>query len=212
MASIGILGGTFSPPHIGHLALARQAREELGLERVVLMPVHAPHKPLASDPGPEHRLEMCRLVTRDEPGLSACSLEVRRGGSSYTADTLAEIHAMSPQAELTFIVGADTARTLPTWHRPQAVLGLARLAVAERQGSDREQVLAALEKIEGRADSAGARSREPHFLAMSPIAASSSLVRERLGEGSGIEDLVGASVARYISEQGLYRPIEEHGR
>jgi nicotinate-nucleotide adenylyltransferase len=209
MASIGILGGTFSPPHVGHLALARQAREELGLERVVLMPVHAPHKPLASDPGPVHRLEMCRLATLDEPGLSACSLEVRRGGPSYTADTLAEIHAISPQAELTFIVGADTARTLPSWHRPQAVLGLARLAIAERQGSGRGQVLEALQTIE---DGAGARPRAPHFLAMSPIAASSSLVRERLGEGSGIEELVGAEVARYISEQGLYRPIEEHSR
>jgi nicotinate-nucleotide adenylyltransferase len=209
MASIGILGGTFNPPHVGHLALARQAREELGLQRVVLMPVHAPHKPLASDPGPGHRLEMCRLATLEEPGLSACSLEVRRGGSSYSADTLAEIHDMSPQAELTFIVGADTARTLPTWHRPQTVLGLARLAIAERHGSDREQVLAALERIE---DGVEVKLCEPYFLAMSPIAASSSLVRQRLGEGLGIVDLVGAEVARYISEQALYRPIEEHSR
>jgi nicotinate-nucleotide adenylyltransferase len=210
--SIGILGGTFSPPHVGHLALARQAREELGLQRVVLMPVHAPHKPLASDPGPEHRLEMCRLATLGEPGLSACSLELRRGGPSYTADTLAEIHAKNPHAELTFIVGADTARTMPSWRNPQAVLGLARLAVAERDGSDRHQVLAALETIERSAGSSEARQREPHFLAMSPIAASSSVIRERLAAGTEIGDLVGAAVARYISQEHLYRPVEASGQ
>ena len=208
-SSIGILGGTFNPPHVGHLALARQARDELGLERVVLMPVHAPHKPLSADPGPEHRLAMCRLASRDEPGMSACGLEVGRGGPSYTADTLAEIHASHPQAELTFIVGADTARTLSSWHEPATVMRLARLAIAEREGAEREQVLKALASIEHGRERAENAASAPHFLAMSPIEASSSLIRRRVAEGVGIEDLVGRAVAGYIAEHGLYEIEEE---
>jgi nicotinate-nucleotide adenylyltransferase len=203
-SSIGILGGTFNPPHVGHLALARHARDELGLERVALMPVYAPHKASSNDPGPEHRLAMCRLATEDQPGISACSLEVRRGGPSFTADTLAEIHASHPQAELTFIVGADTARTLPSWHEPARVIRLARLAIAEREGAEYEQVLSALASIEGGAE----RLASPHFLAMSPIEASSSMIRARVAEGAGIEDLVGRAVAGHIAEHRLYETEE----
>ena len=145
MVRIGILGGTFNPPHRGHLALARHARDELSLERVLLMPVGSPpHKPGGEDPGAEHRLAMCRLAAAGEPAVEACALELERAGPSYTADTLEEIHDRHPEAELTFIVGADTARSLPGWHRPRRVLELAELAVAARSGSDREQVKAAL--------------------------------------------------------------------
>jgi nicotinate-nucleotide adenylyltransferase len=208
-SSIGILGGTFNPPHVGHLALARHAREELGLELVVLMPVHAPHKDSVSDPGPEHRLAMCRLATEDQPGMSTCSLEVRRGGPSFTADTLAEIHASHPQAELTFIVGADTARTLPSWHEPARVMRLARLAIADREGAEHEQVLSALASIGGGGESLEGDPSAPHFLAMSPIDASSSLIRSRVAEGAAIEDLVGRAVAGYIAEHRLYKTEEE---
>ena len=91
--SIGILGGTFNPPHRGHLALAARAKAELGLERVVLMPANsAPHKGEEGDPGPRRRLEMCRLAVGDEAGLEVCGLEIERGGPSYTVDTLRAIH------------------------------------------------------------------------------------------------------------------------
>ena len=152
---------------------------------------------------------MCRLASTDEPGISACSLEVSRGGPSYTADTLAEIHASHPQAELTFIVGADTARTLPSWHEPASVMGLARLAIAEREGAEREQVLSALASIEPGRDSTENAAWAPRFLAMSPIDASSSLIRRRIAEGAGIEDLVGPAVAGYIAEHGLYEVVEK---
>jgi len=196
--SIGILGGTFNPPHRGHLALARHARVELGLERVLLMPAYsAPHKGDEDDPGPARRLEMCRLAVGSEQagaGLEACGLEIERGGPSYTVVTLRAIKQSDPEAELTFIVGADMARTLPMWREPRTLVELARLAVAEREDADRDDVLRALNPL-------GARVK---FLAMGMLEVSSSQVRERVRDGEPIEDLVVPAVAEYIAEHGLY--------
>ena len=195
-AAIGILGGTFNPPHRGHLALAMHAKAELGLERVLLMPAYsAPHKGDEEDPGPRRRLEMCRLAVGGEPGLEACGLEIERGGPSYTVDTLRAIHASDPEAELTFIVGADMARTLAAWREPRALVELARLAVAEREEAGRGEVLEALDQL-------GARVT---FLGMPTIEVSSSQVRARVRNGEPIEDLVTPEVAEYIAEHGLYR-------
>jgi nicotinate-nucleotide adenylyltransferase len=204
VAPIGILGGTFNPPHLGHLALARCALRELDLERVVLMPAHgAPHKPSADDPGPEHRLEMCRLAVEGVEGLASCALEIERAGPSYTVDTLRVIHASHPEARLTFIVGADMARTLPSWREPQELLELSDLAVAEREGAGREDVLGALAALNGGGASGGPAGVS--FLAMEAVPVSSSLVRERVAGGEPVEDLVGGAVAGYIAEHGLYR-------
>jgi nicotinate-nucleotide adenylyltransferase len=194
--SIGILGGTFNPPHRGHLALARHAQAELGLERVLLMPAHsAPHKGEEGDPGPERRLEMCRLAVGGEAGLEVCALEIERGGPSYTVDTLRAIKQGDPQADLTFIVGADMARTLPAWREPRALVGLAGLAIAEREETGREEVLRALAPL-------GARMT---FLAMPMLEVSSSQVRERVKAGEPIEGLVAPAVAEYIAAHALYR-------
>jgi nicotinate-nucleotide adenylyltransferase len=140
---------------------------------------------------------MCRLAIEGLAGLSVSDLEVRRGGPSYTVDTLRSMKLTTPDARLTFIVGADTARTLPSWHEPRELLGLAGLAVAARQGTSQDEVLRAL-------DSLGVQS-QPTFLEMPNVAVSSSLVRERVVHGQSVEDLVGAAVASYIAEQGLYR-------
>lgn len=215
-ASVGILGGTFNPPHLGHLALARHALGELGLSHVALMPVHtSPHKLAAPDPGPEHRLQMCRLLVREISDVSACELEVQRGGISYTVDTLTAIHASQPDAELTFIVGADTASTLPGWREPGRLLELADLAVAARTGTTRAEVLRSVESIGAeqargvqrtagtRADGAG--QERIRFLELPVIDVSSSQARRRVASGETVAELVGAEVARYIAEQGLYR-------
>jgi len=203
LARIGILGGTFNPPHLGHLALARHALGELGLERVMLMPVHTPpHKPGGEDPGPEHRLAMCRLAIQGEDGIEVCGLEMERGGPSYTADTLEEIHERHPEAELTFIVGADTAETLPSWHQPQRVLELAELAVASRSGVDHELVDAAVVSAAGEGTAPAPRVR---FLQMPQIEASSSMARSLIEAGDGAERMLPAAVAGYIAEHRLYR-------
>jgi nicotinate-nucleotide adenylyltransferase len=170
---------------------------------VVLMPAHTqPVKGSEQDPGPEHRLRMCRLAVADAEGVSVCALEIERGGASYTVDTLRSIHASHPHVELTFIVGADTAGTLPAWREPAALLELAGLGVAARTGSDRRNVLDTLEGLgAGGGDGAAVR-----FLEMPAIDISSSQARLRASREEPIEELVGPAVAGYITEHGLYRP------
>jgi nicotinate-nucleotide adenylyltransferase len=138
---------------------------------------------------------MCQLAVDGVAGLSVCALEIERGGSSYTVDTLQAIHASHPHLELTFVVGADTACTLPSWREPARLLELAHLAVAARAGAARRRVLDAL------ADLAPAGVS---FLEMPAIDVSSSMARRRAADGESIDALVGPAVAAYIAEHRLY--------
>jgi nicotinate-nucleotide adenylyltransferase len=151
-------------------------------------------------------MRMSELLVDGAEGLFACPLEINRGGVSYTVDTLNAIHASHPDAQLTFIVGADTASTLAGWRDPAKLLELANLAVAARRGSAREEVLETVGRLgegEGEGRPATARVR---FLGMPRIAISSSETRRRAARGEPIEALVGPAVAKYIAEHGLYRP------
>ncbi len=200
----GILGGTFNPPHRGHVALARHALRELGLEQVLLMPARlSPGKPVADEPNPahpEHRLEMCRLAVDEVEGVRACALELERDGPSYTVDTLRALHAAHPDTALTFILGADVAATLPTWHEAEALPALARFAVALRVGGPPIT----------EAGEIGGFTLVPLHMPM--IEASSSLVRARVRRGEQVAELVGAEVASYIAAHGLYRaPVGDAG-
>ena len=199
MARIGILGGTFNPPHLAHLVCASEAVEQLGLDRVLLTPVAiAPHKHAEQDPGADVRIELCRLAVDGDERLGVCDVEVRRGGSSYTVDTLRELHAGTPEDDLTFIVGGDIALGLPGWHEPEAVLGLARLAVAERSGAGREEVASRLERQFGAA-------AQPVFFDMPRLDISSSEIRRRVAQGAPIRYLVPDRVAEQIARGRLYR-------
>jgi nicotinate-nucleotide adenylyltransferase len=164
---------------------------------VALVPARLPpHKAIEQDPGCAHRLAMCRLLVAGCEGLSVCALETEREGPSYTVDTLSSIHASHPHAELTLIVGADIASTLPDWREPERLLELAGLAVAARSGSDRRSVLESLAALDGQA--------RVQFLQSPVIEVSSSLARERGAAGEPLDDLVGGAVAGYIGEHGLY--------
>jgi nicotinate-nucleotide adenylyltransferase len=213
--SVGILGGTFNPPHLGHLAVARHALSELGLERVLLMPARIPpHKPAGQggcDPGPRHRLRMCELLLDGGDGLSACGLELERDGPSYTVDSLNAIHASHPDVRLTFIVGADTASTLASWREPARLLELAELAVAGRSGSARQRVLDTVAAIHGEDPGASGDAQQVRFLEMPAVEISSTAARARAGRGEPIEQLVGAPVAAYIATHGLYRGKAREG-
>jgi nicotinate-nucleotide adenylyltransferase len=188
---------------------------------VLLVPAHtAPYKSGGAgargggsglDPGSAHRLRMCELAVADEDGLSVCALEVERGGLSYTVDTLRAIHASHPHAQLTFILGADTASTLGSWREPAQLLALARLAVAARAGAARQRVLDALADIDAASGARGANGQPApgavSFLEMPAIEASSSTARQRVAAGQAVEDLVGSAVAGYIAEHGLYAGV-----
>ena len=193
---LGILGGSFNPPHRGHVELTRHALRELGLSRVLLMPARvSPGKPAEDEPNPahpEHRLAMCRLAAAAVEGVEACALEIERDAPSYTVDTLRALHDEHPDIALTFILGADAASTLPDWHEVGELPALARFAVALRVG--------------GRPIIEPDRAGFPIVrLHMPVIEVSSSLVRERVRRGLPVDELVGSSVASYIAEHGLYR-------
>lgn len=195
---IGVLGGTFNPPHLGHLVCAQEAYVQLELDAVMLMPARIPpHKPVEEEPGIEHRLELCRLAAREDRRFEVSDLEVNRPGPSYTVDTLSELHSKAPDNELFLIVGGDIAAGLTEWHEPQRVLSLSTLAVAERSGTPRAAVDDALGRLDG-----GDRAR---FFAMPTIGISSTLVRERVRAGLPLRYLVPEPVESYIADRGLYR-------
>ncbi len=199
MTSVGILGGTFNPPHLAHLVCAGEARSQLGLDRVLVVPTGIPpHKQMDDEPGPRHRLEMCRLaVGAHGDWLEVSPIEIDRAGPSYTVDTLEEIHASRPGDELTFIVGGDMAWSLPTWHEPEAILRLASMAVAERAGARREEVRARLAAMHG--------SDRIRYIDVPRLDISSSALRHRVREGRRIDFLVPDAVGAYIEQEGLYR-------
>jgi nicotinate-nucleotide adenylyltransferase len=201
VARIGILGGSFNPPHLAHLVCASEAAEQLHLERVLLTPVaEPPHKDAERDPGPLERLELCRLAVAGDERLGVCDLEVRRGGSSYTVDTLRELHAGTPEDDLTFIVGGDIAVGLPSWREPEAVLELAALAVAEREGTVHGDVGERL-----RASFPSGWAGRVMFFDMPRLDISSSQIRRRVAEGRSIRYLVPDPVAEHIARGRLYR-------
>lgn len=194
---IGVFGGTFNPPHLGHLICAQEAYVQLGLERVLLVPARVPpHKAVEDEPGPEHRLELCRIVAGGDPRLQACALEIERDGPSYTVATLQALHDSSPDQELYLILGGDVAAGLPGWHEPERVLTLATPAIARRRGTAKGTVEAALAELRG-----GERAE---FFRMPRIGVSSTIVRRRVREGLPIRYLVSDDVADYIHHHSLY--------
>ncbi|MFT4036106.1 MAG: nicotinate-nucleotide adenylyltransferase [Patulibacter sp.] len=197
MARIGIMGGTFNPPHIGHQLCASEACDQLGLDRIVWIPAHTPpHKEIAEGaPSPRVRAELCRLATHDDPRFEVSELEIERGGPSYTVDTLRELHRRQPGDQLIFIVGADTALSLPTWHQPQEVGRLAALGIAGRQGVLRRDIVERLADLPARLE----------FFDMPRVDVSSSEIRRRLTHGHAIDYLVPAAVAEHLRRTGLYR-------
>jgi nicotinate-nucleotide adenylyltransferase len=198
VASVGILGGTFNPPHIGHLVCAQEARSQLQLDRVVLMPVHTPpHKAALDDPGPEARLALCQAAIAGDEELEISALEIERGGSSYTVDTLRALHGSREGDDLTFIVGGDMASSLPSWREPEALLELARVAVAEREEHRRQEIAERLGALRG-------ADERIVFFTMPRLDISSSDIRRRIAEGRPIRWLVPAEVCDEIERRGLY--------
>lgn len=195
---LGVLGGTFNPPHIGHLVCAQEAHDQLGLDRVVLMPAaQPPHKQVEADPGAVARHALCEAAVAGDERFAVSRLELDRAGRSFTVDTLRALHDHSPQDDITFIAGGDMARSLPSWREPEQILTLATLAVAERAADKRDAISAAIAPLAG--------SERVRFFDMPRIDVSSSLVRERVASGRPIRYLVPDAVAEAIAQNGWYR-------
>lgn len=194
---IGILGGTFNPPHLGHLICAQEAYLQLELDRVTLIPARIPpHKPVEDEPGPEHRLELCRVAVGDDERFDVSDVEITREGRSYTVDTLELLHSQDPESELFLIVGGDIAAGLPKWREPERVLALATLAVAGRRGTSRAEVDEALSGLPG--------GEQTAFFQMPTISVSSTVLRRRVRAGQPIRYYVSDPVVSYIDHHRLY--------
>jgi nicotinate-nucleotide adenylyltransferase len=188
---LGIMGGTFDPPHIGHLIIAETARQQLNLDKVLFMPAGDPWRKSQRGVTPaRHRLAMTRLAIEDNVCFELDGREVRREGPTYTADTLKELRAELPDAELFFITGEDVLADLPDWHEPGVVVELVRFAVAPRLGSRPPAALVPPDRI--------VRLEMPY------IGISSTRLRHMAEEGLGLRYLVPDAVERYIRENGLY--------
>lgn len=196
---LGVFGGTFNPPHHGHLICAQEARIQLDLDECVLVPVGVPsHRKLdaEADPGPDARVAMCRLAVIGQPGLTVSTIEIDRPGPSYTVDTLEALAGEAPDTELTLVIGADQAMAFGNWRDPRRIAELARIAVAARVDHDRDEAVAEVARATG---------VEPLVFDMPRIDISSSLIRDRVYRGRTVTHMVPTGVAQLIEHQGCYR-------
>ncbi|HWJ98018.1 MAG TPA: nicotinate-nucleotide adenylyltransferase [Acidimicrobiales bacterium] len=188
---IGVFGGTFDPPHIGHLVAAVDAQRELGLDVVLLVVANVPWQKVDSravSPA-EDRLALVRAAVEDTPFLQVSDIEIRRGGESYTADTLADLRREEPDAELFVILGTDAAAGFATWERFEEVAEQATLVVVDRPGAP--------------------TAVDPRFdwvrVDIPELEISSTELRARVAAGRSIRFLTPAGVASAIADRSLYR-------
>lgn len=192
---IGILGGSFDPPHEGHIALAQAAREQLELDEVVLVPAFRNPLKTRRSADARHRLRMTELAAEGEPGLSVSNIEISRGGRSYAVETVEELQYANP-GDYWFILGSDALKGIMSWKDPARLVRHARLAVVERRGDALDSVLASLPmEIVAQADR----------ITMPPKAVSSTQVRDDLRRGASVELWLKPEVSEYIKENDLYR-------
>lgn len=195
---IGVFGGTFDPPHVGHQLVVQDAKEALGLDHVVIVP--AGTQPLKQNTGTpaQHRMAMTRLCFEGIPGMTVDPIEVDRGGISFMVDTVEALARRYSGSELCLLVGDDVVATLPRWREPARMLSTARLAVL-RRGEHSDSLSAMLkewEQVEG--------VLEPLALSTRRVDVTSTEIRRRLAEGKSVIGFLPDAVLRYIKTVGLY--------
>lgn len=189
----GILGGTFDPPHIGHVIVAEHVRTSLQLDTIIFVPAHTPpHKQGRAISSPDHRLAMVNLAVRENRSFAVSDMEIVRGGISYSVDTLKEMTQRFPGDEFYLLIGADNVAEFSTWKSPDAITRLSTVVVMTRPGFD--------------AESARVILHDRFILCQVPeIDVTSSQIRERVLSGMSIQDLVPGAVEEYILREHLYR-------
>ena len=213
MARVGVLGGSFNPIHYGHLLLADEVLETLGLDRLLFVPAaEPPHKPATQLPPAADRCEMVRLAIAEHPKLAVSDLELRRPGPSYTVDTLEALAAGGD--ELFYVVGSETFLDLLTWREPRRIAQLARLVVIPRAGSPFDAESAAAQKVLrgiGVEDgfvhdtSRGVPPRGVLIVHATSLPLSASELRRRVREGRSLAFRMPPAAIAYVRAHGLYR-------
>jgi nicotinate-nucleotide adenylyltransferase len=198
-ARVGVLGGTFDPPHIGHLVIAQQALTQLNLSQVIFAPSRQPpHKMGQAITSIEHRLEMVRLAIGADPCFALSRVDVDREGPTYSVDALRILReGWDKDTEIYFLMGMDSLASILSWHKPAELIRLCKLAVFARPGFNAD--IDALEK-----KLPGIRGRVV-FLSAPPLEISATEIQRRVHAGESIRDLVPPMVAEYIETNGLYR-------
>jgi nicotinate-nucleotide adenylyltransferase len=194
---LGIFGGTFDPIHHGHLIVADELRYRLGLERVLFLPAgRPPHKTDQDITADEHRVNMLQTAIAGDPYFDISFVDIERAGLSYTADSMREHQERYPDAEITFLMGQDSFRDLPYWHKPGELVQLVNLGVALRPGVvvDFENIVHRVPEVEGRAE----------LVNVPLIQIASSEIRRRVRENEPIRYQVPPSIDAYIRRHGLY--------
>ena len=196
---IGVFGGTFDPPHIGHLVLADEARAELELTKVLWVvtgePPHKPDRPILSV---AHRLRMVEIAVQNDPAFELSRLEVDRPGPHYAADTLAELAEARSDDERAYVMGKDSLRDLPAWRWPRRFIELSDAIVV----LNRPDIEANLEELDKQLPGLAGKV---HYLDVPLVDVASRDIRRRVASGKPYRYLVSRAVADYIAEHGLYR-------
>lgn len=196
---IGVLGGTFDPPHVGHLWLATLAADALDLDRVLFMPsAQPPHKPAGEVSSSTDRLLMTRLAIAGDELFELCPIELERPGPSFTIDSAAELRRLYPESDLFLLMAADSLAQIDTWREPERLLSMLEWAVGPRPGSQ-------LPDREALAERFGADAARVHLLEGPSLDVSASQIRGRVAAGQAIRYLVPVAVEELIVERGLYR-------
>ncbi len=201
---LGLFGGSFDPVHRGHLVLADSCARQAKLDKVWFVPAaHQPLKPTGPQASDADRLAMLRLALADRPQFEVSELEIKRGGVSYTVDTLAAVQSQHPEAELFFLMGADSLADLPHWHRPGEICKLATLLVVRRAEApepdfDVLRNVTAADRLE--------RFRT-HQVEMPETPISSSQIRRLIAGHGAWKELLPSAVASYVGEKLLYVEI-----
>lgn len=199
MMRVGIYGGTFSPPHNGHVAAARAFMEQMWLDFLYVIPTALPpHKEMECAVSSAHRLEMSRLAFEGIDGICVSDMEIRRGGISYTVDTLRALSA--PDRRLFLLCGTDMVLTLDEWREPQEIFRLCYPTYVRRE-ADPALDARLVAKISQYKEAYGKVVRR---IVTQPLEISSSMVRERLRTGASVSELLPPAVEKYIADNHLY--------
>lgn len=202
MRRVGILGGTFDPPHLGHLVLAEYAQQSLGLERVLFVPAaDPPHKRGAVRTPISYRLPMLELAIADQAYFAVSRIDIDRPGPHFAVDMIRLLQIDLPDAELYFLMGSDSFSDLPRWHQPEALVRLCRIVVLDRPGR--------AWALDMHADTLPDLASRTSIISYPRLGISSTEVSTRLHAGQSVRYLVPQPVLDFISEHGLYKHAHE---